>query len=396
MSPADRSWRDEILADGRALLSRIRAGGASDDEVQFLSGVDAEGHVTDQHLAARAGLLWALQYDHDATDNDLLRRLLAAEVAWCAVRPGQGIGDELFLAAFLVASDPRDGDIELMWAAKSANFDTWCGFDREFLRCRGIPEMHAVSRSGRSDVDGMLRYVGSEHDDVEPSDADVAAFLSRLAHEFPSDPQMQWPGTWVDRALALDRVDLASIALDDWASSSDPPDAGTLVRLLTRCGRFQAAAETQRSIIETPVDPVRGYFDLVRLVELHRLAGETDEGADAFQRVLAALPELADDNGYKHRCACEEGFALSLTIPDRETASEVFRAAHEVALVQFPPRDRHSNDALEYLPLVVLRAAAEAAEHVGDHETSSAYWVRANREAVRIGHPRPASEPGCP
>ena len=393
VAPVDRSWRELILADGRALLSRIRAGAASDDEVQLVSGVDVEGRVADQHLAARAGLLWALQYDHEPTDDDLLRRLLAAESVWSAVRPFQGLSDELRLAAFLVASHPREGDVELMWAAKRSNFDAWCGFDGRFLGCRGVGDMLAVATSGAAEVDGLLDVVTSESGEVFFTDGEVAEFIGSLVEEFPASPDGEWPSTWVRRGLFLGRSDLASAALDDWIGSDEPPTARTRSRLLADCARFSEAAVVQRSIVEDGVRSDRSYLDLVRLVELHRRAGELDQGVDAFGRVLVALSELADRNGYKHRVVCEEGFALSRAIPDREIAGEVFRAAHDVAMVPFPNRNL-DRDSTEYLPLVVLRAAAEAAEHVGEHETSSSYRVRADLEAARIVQPPPGERVG--
>ncbi len=357
----------------RAALAEARADDASWPSLAFQPGTNAEGHTIDEHLAARARVLWALQYDHGAADGALLRFLLSEEIAWHRESPFQGLGDELSLAAYLAALAPQPGDALVMWAAKQANFDTWCGFDSQYLAVEGVAAAVDLARGLDEPRDGsLLDHLLNDEDEPRFTDEDVRGFVDSMSTLFPADPELEWPVTWANRARLVEDYPTAIKAIEAWKHSNDPPSARTLQYEYAWAHDYPAAVEAQRIAIAEMGDPSGLPGELARLVELERLAGDFPAAAEDLRRGRRALKRLADDTGYKHRQVAEQGFLLAGSDPDLRRARSSFDLAEKVSR------------RVPSLPLVVLAAARDAAAHVGD-EARRAHWSeRAAKERARI------------
>jgi len=103
----------------------------------------------DANERERYSILLALQYDHNASDEELIRYLFRQEIIAREKDSFQGIGEALWLGAYLLATYRNVKDIPLFCRAKFANFDTDCGFDREFMfvALRGLPSSHRQESS---------------------------------------------------------------------------------------------------------------------------------------------------------------------------------------------------------------------------------------------------------
>lgn len=87
----------------------------------------------DSNEKLRYSILLSLQYDLKDNDEELVRFLFEQEVVARENDSFQGIGNALWLGAFLLSKYRKVEDIPLFYRAKFANFDTSCGFDREFI-----------------------------------------------------------------------------------------------------------------------------------------------------------------------------------------------------------------------------------------------------------------------
>jgi hypothetical protein len=358
-------------------LERLRADRRTWQELAWLRGEDAQGDECDLHELARARALWALQYASTPQDLPLLRFLLGQEATARAEDPFQGCGEELELAGLLVAEHRQVGDVELQWQAKTANFDTWCGYDLAFVLAAGAADTVAHVRAGAlPDREAMLDRITG--DDGEPAIAqgEVDALLVATRDRYPRDPADEGHWTWMNRLRRLGDGDGARHYLRLWAADLPADDAralGGLQRQLAEFGDFAAAADVQRRILALVRSSTERAAGQRRLSELCRLSGDF---AGAWQS-LRDFPRHADDQpDWREtglgRSFVEEHFLLAAAATDDSLARTVLDTGHRQA------------GSVPRLPLTVLRAAVRAAERAGDTGLAGHYRAACDAERRRI------------
>jgi hypothetical protein len=96
--------------------------------------------------AARERLLAAVDPDRAVEHHALLRDILRAEMrAWGA---DDGYYENLYLCGFLLYRVGDVADAPLLWEAKAMDFDSFCGFDFQFVLGGGVERTLADLRSG--------------------------------------------------------------------------------------------------------------------------------------------------------------------------------------------------------------------------------------------------------
>lgn len=378
--------RDALLDDCRSVLAGVRATAPAYPDIQIATTTDEHGDLTDDHRPTRAKCLWALQYEPRPVVDPVLEVLLRAETAWHRIAPFQGYTDELKLAAYLVALSPPAGVTELMWSAKGANFDTWCGLDSRFLGAGGVDE--AIKAALASDpldrdlldhltADGARRF----------GDVEVAELLDEMGGYFPPAAVDEPPFTWFERARLLGDTVGAKLALDAWTASDSPPSDEGLQHHLGAIGFFEEAAAVQRHVVATKGGERSSPAAGVRLAELLREAGQIGEALRSLRRSRRGISVASDSNGYLRRRLVEEGFRLAVDA-EGPLAAEAFAFADDVAAdrtIRQVVKIDGPTPSDEPLPLVVLEAGAAAATAVGSSGRASHYEDRAQQERRRIG-----------
>jgi hypothetical protein len=95
---------------------------------------NAEGD--DQNAAFRTSVLKALAKNFSQEDRPLIRFLLEQEIAYH--ENSWGSFESIRLCGVLLFLLAQVEDVCLLWEAKTANFDTMCGFDIQFLVGAGV------------------------------------------------------------------------------------------------------------------------------------------------------------------------------------------------------------------------------------------------------------------
>lgn len=359
----------------RRELERMRASFAVWRELRYERAAGAEGYACDGNAVRRAKVLWALQYDHRPDDLPLVRWLVEQE-AWCRREaPFQGLSEETELAGFLLAEHRQMEDVWLHWQIKRANFDTWCGYDLEYLFAAGVRATIAFVRdSGHADRDAVLELLLDGEGRSHVSEEGVVEWSRRRRLRFPADPTAEDPLTWVRRAKLAGERELARRELDRWMAGRqrDKATLGQLSYQLADLGAYAEAAGVQREslvYVDTPWDSASAWRVLAGL---ERRASDHYAAWDALRECRRALdgvsgwPEVGLGRMY-----VEELFLL------------VGSAEGELAEAVFAEADRQARD-VPRLPLVVLQAAAEAADKVGDQTRAEHYQKLRDAEQRRI------------
>jgi tetratricopeptide (TPR) repeat protein len=340
-----------VMEEARRELARMRESATAWQELEYKHATGSDDLAYDVNEVHRAMVLWALQYDRRPEDLPLLRFLVEQEALCRRHAPFQGLGEQAELAGFLLAEHRQVEDVWRQYAIKRANFDTWCGYDREYVFVAGVrATLDVVRASDHPERDELLEYFG----ETDLDDDDLREWAERKRSWFPDEIADEDPLTWVERATLAGETELARSELDRWARDR-PRDAGTLNRLryeLASLGAFAEAAQAQRDALrfaETGWDRASGWQTLA---ELERKAGEHGKAWEALQETRKALDgvegwqEVGLGRNYVEQLFLLAGVAeIGLA---REVCAEAERQARDV------PR----------LPPVVEQAAAEARERL--------------------------------
>jgi hypothetical protein len=380
-------WREALLDDCRAVLAQVRSSAPEYSAIQVEPVIGPTGHRIDGNILARAKCLWAAQYEPRPFVDPVLDGLFRAEIDWHRQAPFQDCSDQLTLAAYLVALERPAGVLSLMWSAKRANFDTWCGFDGRFLGVGGVSAAIAEVKA-REPVDRDLLDRLVDGSDARFSDSEVATFLDDLAVYFPADPSLEPPYTWFDRARLLGDNDAARAEVEDLTRSQTPPSDDGLQHMLASIGHFGDALTVQLRVVASRggqrANPLAG----IRLAELRRQAGMFERALGTLKNSRRGVSQETDTNGYLRRRLAEEGFLLAVATGGR-LAANAFAFADEIALdrtIRQVVRINSREPSDEWLPLVVLEAGARAATNAGESRRAADYQDRASRERQRIKH----------
>ncbi len=371
-----------MLSNWENILNEVRVTAPSFKSIQFKEVKNGADLLADEQMLRRAKCLWALQYNRSDADDLLLRTIFEAEVQWHSNAPFQGFAKELTVAALLLAKRPPSDVLQLMWSAKSANFDTWCGFDSRLLGCGGVES--AISEARELGDESLLNHLTDE-DQPLFSDDEVAEYLEDMDAWIPTSPTDEVPATWFRRAQMLDEKNVAKEVLDDWCASSSPPEDSYLQQALASIGFFAEAVDTQQRIL-AKADSARTELHLLKLAELERLAGFYDGSFANLKNVWNLIKSSRNGNTY-YRKVVEEGFTLSV-VTEGAFASEVFEFAEKIDRSCYGRRTSkfkiNKKPEREWLPLNVLKEAVEAASKLGNTSAEMAYKRRAETKRHRI------------
>jgi hypothetical protein len=124
-----------MLEKYQQILDAVRKNPREWQQFAFQPKRNLVGLVRDVNALKRYRLLIAIQHNLTKGDENLLVFLFRQEVDMHAELPQYGLQSSLKLNAYLLSifGDPKN--LPLFIGAKTANFDTHCGFDREFLVC---------------------------------------------------------------------------------------------------------------------------------------------------------------------------------------------------------------------------------------------------------------------
>ncbi|TCS95747.1 hypothetical protein [Hazenella coriacea] len=105
---------------------------------EFAYVKNEEAYFEDENYLKRYALAIELQYHWTPDDQELVRFLMKNEVESQWYDGWQGIGPSLVLISYLLTKSKNPENVWLFEEAKWANFDTYCGYDSEFIFSAGV------------------------------------------------------------------------------------------------------------------------------------------------------------------------------------------------------------------------------------------------------------------
>ncbi len=321
----------------------------------------------DQNEKLRYSMLIEIQYDFQDSDEEFIRFLLEQEIIARENDDFQGIGDALWLGAYLLARFKRPYDIQLFYKAKFANFDTVCGFDREF--------MFLSLRDKTED------YVNKHHPDMYDEVKDIYKTFSldnwweRLSSKFPENERDEPLLELYYRNIYFEKKDIAKIYLEKWKENE--PDSKEKDNTLKYAYIDLDEIPKAIKLIKKELDGQKSNWDKAScnhdLLKLHTKLKSSDDGLDVINAIDKEFEQF--DTWKKvglGRMVIHEAFEFALATPNMSIAKTTFKIA-----------DKWFKE-MNNIALVGLEAGWKAAEKCGFLEKVKLYKKLAHEENERI------------
>lgn len=327
----------------------------------------------DKHEKTRYATLLAIQYDFQERDEDLIRYLFEQEILARENDSFQGIGEALWLAAYLLATFKRADDIPLFYRAKFANFDTSCGFDREFmylaLRENTEEFVHKNYPELYNDMKDSFDSMGLN----KPLDDWWKNISSRYPEHVDEEPLF----TLYERNIYFGNRTRAKKYLDQW-KEEEPESANknsTMKYAYIELGEFSLAMQLLKKELD---EKERGWDRascLSQMLELYVRMDGPIEGFDVLQTLDREF-KIFDDwrQVGLGRMAVHRAFEYALVSEDLEIAKSSFKVADSWF------------KKMSTVALVGLEAGWKAAEKCGFSWKARRYKKLVTKEKRRIAN----------
>ncbi len=346
--------------------NKERWGEAAYEEAQS----DARGGY-DENEKARYALLIQIQYDFQESDRELIHYLFEQEVTAREKDSFQGVGNSLWLGAFLLAKFNNPNDIPIFYRAKNANFDTYCGFDIEFVFW---PLKENTDTYLAENNPELLKELGGLYLESKLNDT-IDDWWDDKITQHPDCIEKEHLLVLHERSLYFDNMEEAKEYLELWASN-EPASArkdAYLEFAYKQTHEFEKAIEIVKSTIDSKDagwDKTEAYRDLL---ELSTLNGAP---ADAIQYVKSISLELN-----KFDCWKQAGLG-------HMTIRSVFNYSYATNDPDSGKRALDYADAwskqVNKLPFTTLEAGIQAAEKWNMSAQAKKYRKLAKQERIRI------------
>ncbi|TKI58696.1 hypothetical protein E8L90_26695 [Brevibacillus antibioticus] len=170
------------------------------DSFAYSKCKDAYGY--DKNGLKRYALIVQLQYDQTVTeaDKELLYYLMSQEIELHKSHPYQGLHESMDIVAYLLAKCKDVNHIPLFVQAKLSNFDTYYGFDTEYIISAGIEEaITYIEENGLYRISSFFQDKKEELETMYTAEHMERWFQSK-ARDYPANLEDESLITLMDRA----------------------------------------------------------------------------------------------------------------------------------------------------------------------------------------------------
>jgi len=356
-------WLDDPI-----LLMEYRHQPERWSELACRDGQDSEGRWRDEHALARYRLLIALQYHHQIEDKNLIHFIFQQEVVRHRQEPFQGYLPALELATYLLALYPHMEHVWDFYTAKTANFDTYCGYSAIPLVSGGIEEtltyIRTTAHPRQKDVQELLIR---EQECVYNED-DLRQWWEQQSTKFPQAETEETAETMVRRAMSLEDMDAVRYWLVQWRKAN--PATSRMRYYLVQCYSWlkdwDAAISVQKERIEdeTEYSPVTNWC---ALADLYRESDDIQRAWQTVQKAQGVAGELSTwlNSGIPRSLLITGLLIAKAAIPDAVLPTGIFQWAMNLLRQGCPSSWEVLQLAEE---IAIYRKDAEALHWLEQHE----------------------------
>jgi hypothetical protein len=264
----------------------------------YSEATNPEGHQYDGHALDRYRLLVALQFGFQAGDRGLIKFLFEQEIVAHEKAPFQGLGEPLQLGAYLLATFREVENVWLFVQAKLANFDTYCGFDGEFIVSAGILPTYAyVERSSHELKSRFWEKMGATPQACYIEEEDLQSWWETVNQSFPRSLDQFSLEDEINLAIDLRETEVLKEKLIQWKQQQTEWTEDSLSKLACyekSTGHVEGEIHARERIAALKTDPWAIASELEELSSLYLQANLPDRAWATVQKGQSFLSQIED------------------------------------------------------------------------------------------------------
>lgn len=314
-------------------LNELRCDHISLKRFNYKKGLDSNGYEYDINANNRFKLLLALQYDRKISDLNIIIYLFKAEIKMHQNAPFQGVHESIRLNAFLLSQYKNPEYIWLFLEAKSANFDTLCGFDYEFILSAGIEKtFHYLINFSKKEKERLSKFIGSTIKESSLSEKELEQWNKRQINNYPDILSFKNIEEEIDLAIDLEEVIIINNKIEEWKKLQTSWNENNL-RLLTYYENLlnnnNGEIWAQEKLYEYKNTDWDKSSHLNILIRLYLKYGKIEKAVSKLKEVILILPKI---NNWKQfglgRFLIEDAFDIVLFYNPDKYSFEVKNIYH--------------------------------------------------------------------
>lgn len=247
----------------------------------------------------RKKALIALQLDLQTDDKELIKFILTEETKNYANHPLQGGSEILNEIAFLLATFKEPGHVWLMTRAKTANFDTHCGFDIENILSAGIDETFNFIKQNQHESKALFENYFENRNDCTYTKEDIEQwFESKRKWHFKLEEE-QDNEYWLNIALEINEKSFAKILLLQIEEEAviNRDSIQNLKYYYNQLGDNAQVIKYTKLLLEYPAkdNPDISIFDYYDLIRVYLFDNQYNKAWEALSRLIQTFSDI-DEN----------------------------------------------------------------------------------------------------
>ena len=361
------------------ILEQLRQQKIALKDFLYAEAIDKDELSYDLNAAKRYQLLKAMQYNRLETDEPILVELLKAEIERHQKEPFQGLEPALSLNAFLLSLYRKPAYTELFVAAKKANFDTYCGFDYQFLISAGIQETYAYIDEVKAPyAEDFYHYFGSIPEACSLSEEELQDWRNTVQAFYPDILELKDLSDEIELAIELDEKLILKEKINQWADSMSSWSETDLKRLSyykRLIGDTKGELWSKEQLLSFKTTDWDTASALIDLSELYLKLNDYENTWSKLTQIEQHLKTIPDWISYGlGRSIIERYFELILAInnPDDDIVKEAYKwVSKQMA-------------GMKNLYINLLEKAAKAADLMQDLRLSKKYYKMLESERKKL------------
>ncbi|MDJ1479384.1 hypothetical protein QNI16_02740 [Cytophagaceae bacterium YF14B1] len=274
--------------------------------LEWREGTNSQGDYIDENSLRRKELLIALQVNLPKARisknfEQFLQFLLKQEIDDRGNDPFQGLTESLTRAGFLLARFRNPANVWLFVAAKTANFDTHCGFDWEYMLSAGIKETFDYVEAKEHPLKEQFYNYFNGRQNCPLSQPDIDKWFTIKQNTYPSSSEIAETDLsfWIDLAVELRWMKNVKQLLPEWIQNQRWDSS--LLRKLKYYQNFiedwNGQIQTLRELFIHEQNEYLKFYDYCELAELYLKLGNPFLAWQVVLKCKSVLPLDKDKLG---------------------------------------------------------------------------------------------------
>jgi hypothetical protein len=280
-----------MLFDFKTILEKYRNDYLLRENLKWIVSEENKKDYLDINRFNRVELSLALQFERESGDEELIKFLFEQEILDRYNDPFQGGSEVLRRTAFFLTEFKKPDNVWLFLAAKTANFDTHCGFDYEYILSAGIDKTFDYIQKNEHPLKEYFFDYFETKENCPLTQSDIDDWYENLKLHFPKIVEESNPEFLMDLAIELNQIEKVSDLLQIWKKDKiwDINSLKSYKYYLSFLEKVEEEIEVKLKILDLEENNESKAYSFLQLAKLYL---QNNESKQAWNTILDCLEKI--------------------------------------------------------------------------------------------------------